>query len=224
MAKTDDISTSRRARSRWAVFRLVLITAAMAACAEGTVAYADTQRWVPERIKVANGAVIMAGPAGYCIDTSASRDGKQGAFVLFGSCASLSDSPKGKRPQIPAILMATVASRDSNSTPFRATFRAMANFLSSPAGRAALSRNGRAESVKIMQIIAAGDVLYIHASDKAPAKGQNVEAEYWRALISVKDKLITLTVLGLKDHPLASEVKHDLLREFAAKIAKVNHS
>jgi len=196
--------------------------AGLEGCTLDTGSPGGPQRWVPEEIKVAGGAVTVRGPTGYCVDTSASRDGQKGAFVLLGSCASLQGKSSGKRPANAAVLTAAVSSRGSDATPFRSTFQAMTGFLASKAGRTALSRNRHPDSVRILAAVADGDVLYIHATDTAPARGQRLEADYWRALMAVHGQIVTLTVLGLKDMPLGSEVKRAILKNFAAAIGARN--
>ncbi|MFZ1661160.1 MAG: hypothetical protein WAT77_04315 [Paracoccaceae bacterium] len=166
--------------------------------------------------------MTVAGPSGYCVDTSASRTGDSGAFVLLGSCASLSQSLIAARPKYPAILTASVSGGGPDAETFKASFPSMAKFLSSTAGRAALSRNGKAASVEIAQIGSAGDAMTIRATDTAAAPGQNVEPEYWRALMTIKGQIVTLTVMGLKDKPLSSEVKRALLDAFIARVRAVN--
>lgn len=166
--------------------------------------------------------ITVAGPSGYCVDTSASRTGDSGAFVLLGSCASISRSLMAARPKYPAILTASVSGGGPDAETFKASFPSMAKFLSSTAGRAALSRSGKAASVTIAQIGSTGDAMTIRATDTAAAPGQNVEPEYWRALMSIKGQIVTVTVMGLKDKPLSSEVKRALLDAFIARIRAVN--
>lgn len=189
---------------------------------DGGSAAASPAKAVPTRVAVVGGTVKVAGPAGYCIDTSASRFGKTSAFVLLGSCTSLTGSLHGKKLKDPAILTATVSAGPGTDTPFAATFDAMAKFLASPAGRAALSRSGKASTVKIVKISALDAVMLIHATDTSSATGQEVEADYWRALMQVKGKIVTLTVLGLKKRPVPTEVKHALLRAFIQQMRTVN--
>ena len=64
--------------------------------------------------------------------------------------------------------------------------------------------------------------MYIRASDRAAAKGQEVETEYWRALMSLNGEIITLSVLGLRDLPMKSEVKRQLLESFVARVRAAN--
>lgn len=208
-----------------AIFGLALagvLAGCEAALSAGGSGSARSAKSAPARMVVADGALVIAGPAGYCVDTTASHDGAGGAFVLLGSCASLSGSAASRTPANPAILTASVFAGSGDDAAFAASFPAMARFLSSDAGRAALSRSGQAQSVVIAQITSANAVMLIRASDRAPAKGQDVEAEYWRALMSVKGQIVTLSVLGLRDLPLNAEVKRQLLEAFVAKVRAAN--
>ena len=189
--------------------------ALLAGCVEGGGGSAPTNVRVGDDI-------VVAGPSGYCVDTSASRTGESGAFVLLGSCASLGHSLMAARPKYPAILTASISSGGPDPETFRASFPGMAKFLNSTAGRAALSRSGKAASVQIVQIGSAGEVMTIRATDTAAAPGQNVEPEYWRALLTMKGQIVTLTVLGLKDKPLSADVKRSLLDAFIARVRAVN--
>lgn len=210
----------RQALGRMAVFALL---AGCVAGVPGDIGAGRATKAAPTTMALASGTVIITGPSGYCVDTSASRDNARGAFVLLGSCASLTASPSGRKPQNPAILTASVVAGSGDDAAFAASFPAMARFLSSSAGRAALSRSGQASSVQIVQITSVKDVMYIRASDRAAAKGQEVETEYWRALMSLNGKIITLSVLGLRNLPMKPDAKRRLLESFVARVRAANN-
>ena len=200
---------------------VLLLAVSLAACVtEG--AGPATGKPAPARMAVSGGAVVVGGPQGYCIDTGASRDGQDAAFVLLGSCAAISGSFRALSPKRPGVLTASVAAGQADAGTFSASFPAMARFLSSPAGRAALSRSGKAESIVIRSITSADGVMFVHAEDKAPAPGQDLDADYWRALLVVKGRVVTLSVLALSDKPLTAEAKKTLLEGFVAKIRALN--
>lgn len=173
----------------------------------------------PKEVLVAGRLVTIAAPQGFCVDRSASRDGAKGSFVLMGSCASLAQSFTALRPRDPAILTASVYPGGEN---FETSLPGLAAFLASPAGRKALSRSGKPGSVSIGAISTEGPVLYVRASDSAPAPGQEVEPEYWRAILEAHGQIVSLSVLGLKAHPLASGDKQALLRQFVARVQAAN--
>ncbi len=176
----------------------------------------------PAKMAVADGKLTIAAPHGFCVDAEASHETGDGAFVLFGSCASLAKSTLAARPKAPAILTAYVSDGAPPGDEFAASFQPMARFLTSEAGRKALSRAGKARTVVIRQIVADRDVLYIRATDSAALEGQDVEPEYWRALFALKGQIVTLSVLGLADKPLSGADKRALLDQFVRKVRAEN--
>jgi hypothetical protein len=195
---------------------------AMAALTGCELAAGTSGQSAPASVTVASGAVTIAGPSGYCADSSASRDGAEGAFVLLGSCASLAQSESAARPDDPAVLTASVVTGPTDGDDFTRSLPAMTRFLSSSVGRAALSRSGRADNLDILAISTADDVMYIHARDRSEAEGTDVEPEYWRALLAVKGRIVTLSVLGLRENPLPSDIKRALLERFVARVRAAN--
>ena len=181
------------------------------------------QETAPASVKVADGALILTAPKGYCVDKAASRDGKDGAFVLFGSCASLANSATVTRPKVAAILTASALPGAPTAQQFRDSFASMAKFLSSDAGRAALSRSGKAKTLRVRQIVAVGDVLYLRATDTSKSTtGEDFEPEYWRALFALNGQIVSLSVLGLADMPLEDTAKRGLLEKFVARVKAAN--
>ncbi len=173
-------------------------------------------------LAVAGGAVTVTGPQGYCVDRSASRDSASGAFVLLGSCASLTGSRAAGQPQRPAILTASVGPLSAEGTDVAAALPAMAEFFQSSAGRAALSRAGAADTVAVDQISTSDGVLYLHLSDQALASGQAVEAGYWRALTGIRGRIVTLAVLSPTRGPLGVSEQRAVLDQFVARMRAAN--
>ncbi len=166
------------------------------------------------RIVVSGGAVAIAGPAGFCIDRDASRDGDGNAFVLLGPC--------GGPGQTPVLLTASVLAGAPSAQPLVAAFPDMASFLQSDAGRAALSRSGRAGDVTVAEVLAVKDVMYIRVQDRSGTDGPPVEPEYWRAIFSVKGRIVTLSALGLSERPVQAAAKRRLLDAFVARVRREN--
>lgn len=173
-------------------------------------------------LAVAGGAVTVTGPQGYCVDRSASRDSASGAFVLLGSCASLTGSRAAGQPQRPAILTASVGPPSAEGTDVAAALPALAEFFQSTAGRAALSRTGEAGSVAVDRVSISDGVLYLHLSDRALASGQAVEAGYWRALTAIRGRIVTLAVLSPVSGPLGAAEQRAALDQFVARMRAAN--
>ena len=121
-----------------------------------------------------------------------------------------------------ALMTATVLLGAPPGEDLTNEFRRMSEFFVTEAGRKALARDGKADSIRIERIIAAGDVLYILAEDRAPLAGYPVEPEYWRAIFARKGRMISLTVLGLLDAPIDQKAKRSLLDRFVSRVSSAN--
>lgn len=196
----------------------LLLALAPSACVEGLAPAGSA----PRAITVAGGAVAVTGPAGYCVDRRASREGDGGAFVLFGTCAALSGTLAAGQPANPAVLTASVAPGAADEAAFVASFPAMARFFGSDAGRAALSRAGKAATVRVGAASSRDGVLYLSVTDTAAERGKAVQPDYWRAILLLRGHLVTLSVMSLADRPLTSAEKRQTLDAFVLRMRAAN--
>lgn len=173
-------------------------------------------------VAVSGGTVTVTGPQGYCIDRGATREGASGAFVLFGTCAALTGSASAGQPARAAVLTASVGPAAADGADLAANLPAMAAFFRSVPGRAALSRSGDAATVRVDEAAQSGDALFIRLSDSASAAGQSVEPGYWRALMPIRGRIVTLAVLSPVKAPLASSDQRALLDRFVARMRAAN--
>lgn len=171
----------------------------------------------PERMAVADGRVVIAGPAGYCIDPSGSRDTASGSFVLLGSCASISGMAGAPHPQGQAILTAAVSAGASGAGIAGAETR-LAHYFESAAGRAALSRSGRAGTVRILGHHGGHGAFFLHLRDRSAFPGRPDAPESWRVLFDLNGHIVTLSVMGLPDKPIVAARAEALLRAFMAEV------
>lgn len=135
----------------------------------------------PRAAPVLGGALQIGVPPGYCIDGKASRETRDSAVFLMGRC---SDAMKAT----PALITVSIGQGGSAGV-MTAGGPALAAFFASKQGRATLSRSGRARDVKIIAALGSGDAFLLHLQDR------NV-GEYWRAVIGVKGRLVTLSATG----------------------------
>jgi hypothetical protein len=155
------------------------------------------------------------------VDKDASKDGTNGAFVLLGTCEALTGS-SGTQLVAPAILTASVIPGAPDESRLSNIFPATARFFRSEPGRMALSRSGRPEDVKVAEVVSRGEVLFIRLTDVSASAGQSVEPEYWRAVLSLRGRIVTLSALALRDRPLTASVKRKVLEAFVAKMQASN--
>ncbi|MES2432192.1 MAG: hypothetical protein V4586_00020 [Pseudomonadota bacterium] len=130
---------------------------------------------------VLGGALQIGVPPGYCIDGKASREARDTAVILMGRC---SDAMKAT----PALITVSIGQGGSAGV-MTAGGPALAAFFASKQGRATLSRSGRAGDVKVIAALGSGDAFLLHLQDRSVG-------EYWRAVIGVKARLVTLSATG----------------------------
>lgn len=168
-----------------------------------------------ETVELAGGEVVVGGPRGYCVDRSGSQLLGDPAFVLLADCMTLTGDPEFPTPRAFALLTASVEKRakgDSND------LEALKSLLRSPEGRAALARDGRADSVRLQEIRSHNGALILHVDDQSNTATPTLEQDYWRAFFNVNGRLVTVTVNAFAKHPINDAVGRALVQDFAAEI------
>lgn len=209
-----------KSTSIW-TFRAVLAGAALIALGACDLTFPVT-RAAPERVSVADDSVIVAGPPGYCVDRAATRDTARGAFVLLGSCASLSGDADNPSPRVPAVLTVSVSGLPGDGAALDAPFARIDAFLRSEQGRRALSRTGDPATVEILDIRQASDALVIHARDTGAGEIAGIEDEYWRALLDVNGRMVTVSVTGFEARPMSPDAGRATVEALAERILREN--
>ena len=156
---------------------------------------------------VLGGALQIGVPPGYCIDGKASREAKDSAVILMGRC---SDAMKAT----PALITVSIG-RGGSAGVMTAGGPALAAFFSSNQGRATLSRTGRASDVRVIAALGVGDAFLLHLDDRSAG-------EYWRAVIGVKSRLITLSATGTEAVPLDPALGRIVLEQALQALRKAN--
>ena len=172
----------------------------------------------PKSITVARKSVVIAGPQGYCVDKSGTTVNVESAFVLLASCRTINRSQTEGLTARPSILTATVA---KTPTPVAASDRSLDNlraFILTPAGRAAMARDGKAESVTILETLRDKGALLIHLRDTGQGDFQDIEDVYWRGVTDLNGRLVVISVMGFVENPLERPTGLATLRAFLAQI------
>lgn len=181
-------------------------------------------RQAPTSMALSSGGPVIVGPPGFCVDASQSHESGSDAFVLLGSCASLSRSAEAERPAAKAVLTASVTPVVPGAPPLSKSFKQLESYFRSEAGRAALSRSGNAATVKVVRTQAEGDVLLIELTDTAPSGANQVQSRSWRGLMELRGRIVSITVLGLAAEPLNTTTMRMLAADFAAALRAANGS
>lgn len=157
-------------------------------------------------------AVSVSAPAGWCPDTRAGRSDETGSFLLFAPC-------RANPPPSPAILTISVlgAVEAGAVDPAR-----LESFFRSEIGRAALSRSGDADSLRVLQTGVEGDGFFLHVRDTADLPGAQVAPEAWRAVLPLSGRLVALTALSPAEPRVPPATLRAVLDAFVAEMRAVN--
>ncbi|MFT6451826.1 MAG: hypothetical protein ACJA06_001312 [Halocynthiibacter sp.] len=169
------------------------------------------------QIAVADQSILITGPKGYCIDPAATRDTAGSAFVLLGACGAVDGQGGGaKAGLLLASLTSSGAGRVAGAT------EQLAIYFASPEGRAALSRSGDAQAVKLLDHRVENDALYLYLRDTSQASLAGVAPEYWRGMFDVNGHIATVSVMDFAQAPNKANTGLERARAFRRKIRPAN--
>lgn len=168
----------------------------------------------PTEVALLNRSVSVVGPIGYCIDTEATRESDIEAFVLLVRCRdTLRPAP---------VLSATVTGLTAPSSDNPGALRRLTGFLSTPAGRAQLSRSGDPAEVTVQEATFANGAIWLLIEDRGnPA---SFAPTYWRAVLPIAGRIVTLSVLSAREHPVDNGSNLATLRSFVSQMRRANES
>ena len=182
--------------------RLLLPLALLAACDLGGLVG-------PREVAVLGDALIVRAPQGYCVDKNSARGGGDTAALLIGRCA-----PGG---HVAAALLTVSVGRAGSAGVMAAGVEALRGFMSSPAGRRLLARSGRAEDVQVLESGVVDGRLLLHLMDRE-------EGEYWRAVVGIRGRLVTISAMGAEDAPLSPQAGRKLVDQTVDALIRANPS
>ena len=202
-------------------YSLVLICALLGAC------FSPTRGIVTSATVVAGGVpVVVAGPAGFCIDAHTAEQNRAGAFVILYDCgqteagrATIADVP------LSAVLVAAVSPSGLLGARERGTGGALADleaFLRSPAGLPSLGKGRVPGAVSILRSYRRNDALYILVQDLAAPTGAGLSPRYWRAFAEVNGRLTSLSANALANADTGEAQARTLAEAFVAAMQAAN--
>jgi hypothetical protein len=156
---------------------------------------------------ILDGAMQIAAPTGYCIEPQAGRVAATTTVVFLGRCSAQSKTAA-------AVVTISIGAPASGGVT-TAGAAALADFFKSEPGRAALSRSGKAQDVRLITARGTASVLWLYLEDVDIGS-------YWRAITAVRGRLVTLSATGIVGHPLLPEAGLALLQSTYAALQKAN--
>lgn len=201
-------------------FRAVVVSVLVLAGCAGGGSFSEGKARGNPSVQVMSKAFTIAGPKGFCVDESATRETSEAAFAMLGSCAAISGNRRDAKPRTPAVLTASVAPADAALDV--AGLDRLASFFTTQAGRAALARGESTGEVALLDLSRDDDLVLVHARDGA--QQGDVAGDYWRGVFSSAGQLVTITVSGFQATPLDGAAGAALARDFANAIRRANRS
>ena len=185
---------------------LIPVILGVSACGDNPLAglTANGSNKALSEITVTSDRVVLRGPTGFCVDPKSSKSRTSQAFVVFGNCAAISGNEDMPQPFVNAIATASVLPSGPNGPRIGQSELALTEFFTSASGKAVLSADGDANSVEILDSFTRSGAFFIHARDKAAPILQGTTNTFWRGYFDVKNSVVALSVLGLKDAPISS--------------------
>ncbi|GAB4262081.1 MAG: hypothetical protein Kow0013_07210 [Pararhodobacter sp.] len=166
----------------------------------------------PVSIRVLDRSVTVTGPVGYCVDGEATRESDIEAFVLLVRCrGTLRPAP---------VLSATITRVPAPGADDPQALRRLSAFLATPAGRAQLSRSGDPSDVTVLETTYADGTIWLLIADEGNPEA--FDPTYWRAILPVGGRIVTLSVLAAREHPFERESGLSLLRGFVMRMTRAN--
>lgn len=200
MARSPILVQSQSAMSTWINKSLAFIAlVGLAACQGLDLA--------PRTIAILGGSVTIAPPQGYCVDTKASRTGKDNAVILMGRCSASSSLSA-------ALITASLGAAGSDAALSIGPV-ALTSFFNSDEGLAMLSSSGKPEDITLKTSQIDGETLFLLIEDKTTGT-------YWRAFSSLQGRLLTLTAAGVDTVILNPNDGRALLAQTLGALEKAN--
>lgn len=172
----------------------------------------------PRSIDVADGALRIVGPAGYCVDAETSRPGRAMPTVVLLPCAVFTDAGRALGP-VPLLSVSLSPPISTVPDP-----EVLGIWAASGRGRATISRAGKAETVEVSDTLIADGVIYLTVQDRAQFPAGAVGARYWRALFVLEGRMTAASVympIGVSDEAAIASGP-PLLRKFVASLQRAN--
>ncbi len=131
----------------------------------------------PRAIAFFGGAVVVTGPAGYCVDPGSVQQRRDAAFALLASCGHMGRAAGDKVR--PAVITVSVLARDASAAP------PTASRLAAPWANAGVARQIDADGISLIQLERGGDTLL-----------PGGDPRHWRGAMLINGHMIGLAAYG----------------------------
>lgn len=159
--------------------------------------------------------VIIAGPAGFCIDERTTDESREGAFVFLTDCAVTADaSPTIARVPISAVLTASVSNSGlpGSQDGVEQALSELQTFFETPIGQLSLGKSGNSSTITVLSLRHTSLAVYAFVEDTTITTTTGESPRYWRAFTEVGGRLLALSATGYnRDDPDQKRVENIII-------------
>lgn len=158
-------------------------------------------------VALLDGALVAAAPAGYCLAPGTGRRNGDSAVVIMGRCSAGGEAA-------PAVVTLSIGQAGSAGV-LAGGGAVLAGYFTSEAGRAAVSRSGRAEDVEVLAASEVAGAFLLRLRDRKAG-------EYWRGIDGLRGRLITVSAAGPEGEALEPAKGRALVLAALAALRRAN--
>lgn len=186
-----------------------------------------------ERVVIsARGQMVAIEPApGFCLSRDQIETSDRSAVALLGDCALESDAgslPRSFRGEIefprvvPGIMTVSISGDPELTGPDG--LQKLDEYLNSSAGRALLGRSGDGSSVSVRETQRRDGAVYVLVKDESDGPVPVLSDTFWRAFVSINQRLAVVTISGFRARPMSIEQMMDHVTYQVERLVDANRS
>lgn len=167
-------------------------------------------------LSMLEGAAVVQGPDGYCIDPQSSRAST--GFAVLASCGLVSN--QAVIPPVEGLITVQIGAQGSASV--NSASSQIAAMMRTPTGAQMLSESGQAATVVVEAVERAEGLVVVRFTDSAPSEIAGLGPIAYRAFLDIGGRLTTVSLRFYARAPVASGAGEQLLAQAVAVLRAAN--
>jgi len=167
-------------------------------------------------LSMLDGAAVVQGPAGYCIDPQSSRAST--GFAVLAGCGLVSNL--AEMPPVEGLITVQIGAQGSASV--NSASAQIAAMMRTPTGARMLSGSGQAATVLIEAVDRAEGLVVVRFTDSAPSEIAGLGPTTYRAFLDIGGRLATVSLRFYARAPVATDMGEQLLAQAVAVLRAAN--
>lgn len=168
---------------------------------------------------------------GFCLSRESIETSEKSAVALIGDCALEADVSTAKRSArgelklpraLPGIITVSISGDPLSGNQGNFEPDDIEAFLQSAQGRSLIGRTQDGSKVKVRESRRDGDAVYVLVEDKNSGPIPVLSDTFWRAFMTVQDRLAVITINGFRARPLGVETMLDHLSHQVVAMQSAN--